>query len=482
MKAAQAISQEIELEKLLTTLMETAIANAGAQSGNLILCQDDNQWFVVIQADSKPKQVNTFREQAQGEQIQHLEIPLKRYQKIPQSLINLVRYTQKTAVFENLSSAAQFAGDRYVVTHQPKSVLCIPIIRQKKLIGILYLENNLTLGAFTLDRIEILQLLTSQAAISIENARLYQKNENYSQILESEVKRKTQALNQKAQDLEQALRTLQRTQAQLIQNEKMSSLGQLVAGIAHEINNPISFIEGNLSYTKSYIEEMISLLGLYQQEYSQPSSVIKGKCEEIDLDFLFEDVTKIIKSMESGSNRIRQIVLSLRNFSRLDESAIKAVDVHTGIESTLLILQNRLQGSENQKEIKIIKEYCHNLPKITCYPSELNQVFLNIINNGIDGIRDNPQSSEVPEIRIRTQGIDDGWISIGIANTDSTIPVNIQERIFEPFFTTKPVGSGTGLGLFVSYSIVQKHGGIVNVYSKPEEGTEFEIVLPLQCA
>ena len=499
MKAAQAISQEIELEKLLTTLMEIAIANAGAQSGHLILCRD-NKWLVVGRVQSETNQETTFQQQVYQEwvyqeqkddkkQTQTLEIPLEEYEKIPQSLIYSVGRTQETAVFENMSAEVKLTADKsrsygcgegYIITHQPKSVLCIPISQQGKLIGILYLENNLVIGAFTKDRVEILQLLASQAAISIENARLYQKTENYSQTLEIEVERKTKALNQKAQDLEQALKTLQQTQGQLIQNEKMSSLGQLVAGIAHEINNPISFIEGNLSYTKSYIEEIINLLGLYQQEYPQPSPVIKGKCEEIDLDFLFEDVTKIIKSMKSGSNRIKQIVLSLRNFSRLDESAIKAVDIHSGIESTLLILQNRLQGSENHREIKIIKEYCHNLPKITCYPSELNQVFLNIINNGIDAIRDNPQSNKAGEIRICTQGIDEGWISIGIANTDSTIPVNIQERIFEPFFTTKPVGRGTGLGLFVSYSIVQKHGGIMNVYSNPEDGTEFEIVLPLQ--
>ncbi|BAY27878.1 serine/threonine protein kinase with two-component sensor domain [Calothrix sp. NIES-2100] len=464
MKAAQAISQEIELEKLLATLMQIAIANAGAQIGHLVLRQDE-QWLIVAQADQQ--------------RAKTLEIPLDQSQELPQSLIYTVARTQETAVFENLSKAAQFAGDRYIIIHQPKSALCTPISRQGKLVGILYLENNLTVGAFSRDRIEILQLLTSQAAISLENARLYQQTENYSHTLEAEVELKTQALNLKAQDLEQTLKKLQQTQAQLIQSEKMSSLGQLVAGIAHEINNPVSFIKGNLTHTESYIEDMMRLLTLYQQEYPQPSPAIQAMSEEIDLDFLFEDVNQILESMKVGSDRISQIVLSLRNFSRLDEAEIKAVDLHSGMESTLLILQNRLQASENKPEIRVVKEY-GNLPLVTCSPSQLNQVFLNIINNAIDAIRDHPQSSENSEIRIRTEMIDSERLRIAIANTDSTIPESIQDRIFDPFFTTKPIGRGTGLGLFVSYSIIQQHDGTLTVRSHPAEGTEFEIMLPIR--
>ncbi|MHC5594742.1 MAG: trifunctional serine/threonine-protein kinase/ATP-binding protein/sensor histidine kinase [Nostoc sp.] len=463
MKAAQAISQEIELEKLLTILMQIAIANAGAQTSNLIIRQDE-QWLIVAQADQQ--------------KVKFLEIPLEKCQEIPQSLIYAITRTQETAVFENLSTVAQFASDRYIMTHQPKSVLCTPISHQGKLIGVLYLENNLTLGAFTSDRIEILQLLTTQAAISIENARLYQQTENYSHTLEAEVKRKTQALNQKAQDLESALQQLKQTQGQLIHSEKMSSLGQLVAGIAHEINNPVNFIKGNLTHTENYIADMMSLLTLYEQEYPQPSLAIQDKREKIDLDFLFEDANQILESMKVGSDRISQIVLSLRNFSRLDEAEIKAVDLHSGIESTLLILQHRLPASGNQPELHVIKEY-GNLPLVTCYPSQLNQVFLNIINNAIDAIRDNPERSKNPEIRIRTEVIDTKRLRIAIANTDSTIPMSLQNRIFEPFFTTKPIGRGAGLGLFVSYSIIQQHRGTLTVRSKPTEGTEFEIVLPI---
>ncbi|MBD2302910.1 ATP-binding sensor histidine kinase [Nostoc sp. FACHB-190] len=463
MKAAQAISQEIELEKLLATLMQIAIANAGAQVGYLFLLQNE-QLVVVAKANT--------------EQVTTLEVPLEESQNIPQSLIYAVARTQQTTVFENLSDSLQFAKDKYIITHQPKSVLCTPISRQGKLIGILYLENNLTIGAFTSDRIEILQLLTSQAAISVENARLYQQAENYAYTLEVEVERQTQALKQKAEDLEQTLTQLQQTQAQLIHSEKMSSLGQMVAGIAHEINNPVTFIQGNLNHTKNYIQDMMRLLNLYQQEYPQPNSAIQAMETEIELDFLLADANQTLESMKAGSDRISQIVLSLRNFSRLDEAEIKAVDLHSGIESTLLLVQHRLQKSANSPEIQVIKNY-GNLPLVTCYPSQLNQVFLNIINNAIDAIRAHPQNSEQPQIRIFTEVIENAKLKIAIANTHSFIPESLHNRIFEPFFTTKSVGQGKGLGLSVSYSIIQQHKGTLTVRSQPNTETEFEIVLPI---
>ena len=462
LKAGQALSKEIQLENLLTTLMQIAITTAGAETGYFILPQEQ-QWLVVAEANQNQAKV--------------LETLLEEYPELPHSLIYSVARHSKTVVFDNLSIAEQFAGDRYIITHQPQSVLCIPLNHQGKRVGILYLENNLTQGAFTQERVEVLNLLMSQAAISIENARLYQQTENYSQRLEIEVEKKTKDLNQKAQDLEKTLKQLKQTQAQLIHTEKMSSLGQMVAGIAHEINNPISFIKGNLTHTENYIEDLIALLTLYEQEYSNPSDEIKQLREDIDIDFLQEDVAKLINSMKVGSTRISQITQSLRNFSRLDEATIKIVDLHSGIESTLLILQNRLQAGKDQPEIKVIKEY-GDLPKISCNPSQLNQVFFNIITNGIDAIRDCSTISKNPEIRIRTEVIDDQQLRITIANSDSLIPREIQERIFDPFFTTKPIGKGTGLGLFVCYSIVKQHGGTLNVRSQPGKGTEFEMILP----
>ncbi|HEY9810635.1 MAG TPA: AAA family ATPase [Halomicronema sp.] len=466
-KAAQAISQEIKLEKLLAILMQIVIENAGAQTGHLILLQDE-EWLVVAECKEETKILRTT---------------LEEYPDLPHSLIYSVSRNQKTAVFDNFSISTQFAADQYLTTHQPKSVLCTPISRSGKLIGILYLENNLTVGAFTTERLEILQLFTSQAAISLENARLYQQTENYSQTLKAEVEIKTQDLNQKAHDLEQALKTLQQTQTQLIQSEKMSSLGQLVAGIAHEINNPVNFIKGNLIHTKSYLEDLNSLLTVYMQEYPDPTPAIIAKKEEIDINFLFQDLNKIIDSMTVGSLRISQIVQSLRNFSRLDEAKVKWVDIHSGLDSTLLILQNRLKGDDKFPEITVIKEYSP-LPLVKCYASELNQVFMNILSNAIDALIHGKKSStewnKQPTITIRTFIENSNYVVISIADNGLGIDHSLIHKIFDPFFTTKPVGSGTGLGLSISYSIiVEKHQGQLSCISVPQEGAEFIIKIPL---
>ena len=462
-RAAQAISQEIELEKLLATLMQITLANGAAQIGCLVLRQD-RQWLVVAQAAQKQTKI--------------LEIPLEQYQEIPQSLIYVVARTQATAVFDNLSTADQFAGDRYIIDRQPKSVLCTPIIRQGKVVGIVYLENNLTVGAFTNERVEILQTIAAQAAISIDNARLYKQIENYSQSLEAEVAQKTEDLSQKAFDLEQAFKNLQQTQAQLIQSEKMSSLGQLVAGIAHEINNPVTFIRSNLAHTEDYVKDLLILLDIYQQEYPEPSGVIQAKIEEMDLEFMWEDLIKILESMKAGSDRISQIIQSLRNFSRLDEADMKAVDLHTGIESTLLILQTRLRQSDGKSEIQVIKEY-GNLPNVICYASEINQVFLSIISNAIDALQSINKTEKNPVITIQTEVIEKDRVRIKITDNGAGIPANIQSQIFDPFFTTKPVGSGTGLGLSVSYGIVKKHGGKLTCNSRVGDGTELAIEIPI---
>ncbi|MFB2834885.1 AAA family ATPase [Floridanema evergladense] len=463
MKAAQAISEEIELEKLLTTLMQIVLASAGAQTGFLVIDRQ-TEWVVVARANQN--------------HTENLQIPLAECQELPQSLIYSVIRSQTTAVFDNLSLSEQLMSDRYIITHQPKSALCIPISKQGKLIAILYLENNLTEGAFTSDRIETLQLLTSQAAISIENARLYQQVENYSHTLEAEVARKTEELSQKATDLEQTLQNLQQTQAQLIQSEKMSALGQLVAGIAHEINNPVTFIHGNLPHIENYLKNLLSLLEIYQQEYPQDNSVIKAKIEEIDLDFIWKDAIKILQSMKVGSERIEQIILSLQNFSRLNESQTKSVDLHKGIDSTLLILQSRFQNSDDRPKIQVIKEY-GNLPLVACYASEMNQVFLNIISNAIDALEEVSKTNKNPSIKIQTEVREKEWVRIAIADNGNGIPAHIQKRIFEPFFTTKPVGSGTGLGLSVSYAIVKKHGGQLICDSPVGRGAKFVIEIPI---
>ncbi|MEO0768247.1 MAG: GAF domain-containing protein, partial [Cyanobacteria bacterium J06649_4] len=463
MRAAQAISQEIELEKLLETLLQIAIVNAGAQRGHLLLVHEKD-WQVVASADDQQAQV--------------LETELASYEFLPQRLIYDVARTKETAVFENLSQDSRFSADPYINRYQPKSVLCLPTSCKGQLVGILYLENNLSTGAFTRDRIEVLQLLASQAAISIENARLYRATENYSQTLEVEVANKTEnlrqqaeALDHKARDLEQTLTQLRQTQAQLIHSEKMSSLGKMVAGVAHEINNPVNFIQANLEYTGDYIEDLMDLLALYHRDYPQPTAAIQEKREEIDLEFLSKDIHLMLESMTVGSKRIRDIVLNLKSFSRLDESGVKAVDLHEGIESTLALLETRLKGEGQASEINIVKHY-GQLPLVTCEANQLNQVFLSILGNAIDAIQGRDQDcssptpspvADPPTITIRTETTAQEEVEIIFENNGELIPPEIQAKIFDPFFTTKPVGSGVGLGLSVSYSIIKRHGGLLTV-------------------
>ncbi|MGH1396283.1 MAG: sensor histidine kinase [Trichormus sp.] len=280
--------------------------------------------------------------------------------------------------------------------------------------------------------------------------------------------------------LEQTIKQLQITQAQLIQSERMSSLGNLVAGIAHEINNPIGFIYSNINHTQESISILLELIAAYQSEYPQPSSLLQQKIAEADLNFLEKDTAKMLNSMKSGSERIRNIVLSLRNFSRLDESSKKSVDLQEGIENTLLILQHRLQATETLPEIKLIREY-QALPEVNCYASQLNQVFMNILNNAIDALRVTSSNIFQPTITIKTEVISsENAVKISIIDNGVGIDEATLSQIFDPFFTTKPVGSGTGLGLSISYQIVvEQHSGKLNCISAPREGAKFEIEIPI---
>ncbi|WP_445250432.1 PAS domain S-box protein [Microcoleus sp. OTE_8_concoct_300] len=291
---------------------------------------------------------------------------------------------------------------------------------------------------------------------------------------------------EKARDLESALLELQATQTQLIQTEKMSSLGQLVAGIAHEINNPVNFIHANIDYLNQYTKQLLDLVTLYEQEYPEPNSKIVDRIQEIDLDFMAEDLRKVVGSMQVGTERIRQIVLSLRNFSRLDESAMKPVDIHAGIESTLLILQHRLKSHDSSPEIEVIKEF-GKLPLVECYASQLNQVFMNIIANGIDAIEERYQKLSVPRsetpsgrIAICTRVTAQNTVMVEISDNGTGMPQGIVDRIFNPFFTTKAVGKGTGLGMSIAHSIVvEKHNGKIECISSIGCGTTFQIEIPI---
>ncbi|MCC5643078.1 PAS domain S-box protein [Nostoc sp. CHAB 5824] len=306
-------------------------------------------------------------------------------------------------------------------------------------------------------------------------------------------------IKQQAEDLETALQKLQRTQMQLVQSEKMSALGQLVAGIAHEINNPVSFIYGNLTHANEYIQDLVRLLQLYQQQYPQPLTPIQELETEIDLEFLIKDLFKLLDSMKIGTQRIREIVLSLRNFSRMDEAEMKEVNIHEGIDSTLMILEHRIKATPDRPAIQVIKEYS-NLPLVECYAGQLNQVFMNILANAIDALEESfvvchtlreaeAASTSLafsstgqmisPQIHIRTQLLEPNKVIILIADNGPGMSKEVKQRLFDPFFSTKPIGKGTGMGLSICYQIIsKKHGGTLECLSQLGNGAEFVITIP----
>ncbi|MEG4940986.1 GAF domain-containing protein [Microcoleus sp. F4-D5] len=390
---------------------------------------------------------------------------------------------------------------------QVRGSLIVPISKDSHFWGLLIVHECSGPRVWQTAEQELLENLATQAAIAIHQAELYQESLNAAA-----------ADRAKAQQLAKTLTELHNTQAQLIQTEKMSSLGQLVAGVAHEINNPVNFIYGNLSHASEYTEDLLNLVELYRQHYPNPDPEISECSEAIDIEFLAEDLPKILGSMKVGVDRIRQLVVSLRNFSRTDQTEKKAVDIHEGIENTLLILQHRLKAKSDRSTVEIIKEY-GNLPLVECYASSLNQVFMNLIGNALDALEMGQKERVInlsfkaasaaathlssqkmavesgdinatteclipdlasPCIRIRTELIDEKTVGICIADNGHGIPKELISHIFNPFFTTKPVGRGTGLGLSISYQIVvEKHQGVLKCISVPGHGTEFWIEIPL---
>ncbi|MDJ0618208.1 MAG: PAS domain S-box protein [Calothrix sp. MO_192.B10] len=362
--------------------------------------------------------------------------------------------------------------------------LSLPIHTQSGEIGAFGCVNSTSSRPWQDSEISLLLAAADQVAIAINQAELYKQSRTAAQLAQ-----------EKAQTLEKTLKELQATQAQLIQSEKMSSLGQLVAGIAHEINNPVNFIHGNINHASQVTQDLLGLVKMYQEYYPDPVPEIESEIEAVDLEFICDDLPKLLTSMRMGTDRIRQIVLSLRNFSRLDQAEMKAVNIHEGIDSTLLLLQNRLKAQPERMEIQVIKEY-GDLPLVQCYAGQLNQVFMNLLANAIDSLEElmeNPQQSNnpsllavknfqefVPQIRIITEAKDQLAL-IRIADNGLGMTAEVKQRLFDPFYTTKPVGKGTGMGLSISYSIiVEKHRGQLQCISEPGKGAEFVIAIPLE--
>jgi len=614
-KASGAIYSEIVLEKLLKKLLHIILENAGAQKGCIIL-ERDGQLFVEV-SDTNRMTSAIFQD----------SMLLENSSDIPISIVKYVGITQQPLVLSDASQEIMYQSDIYIQNYQPKSILCAPILYQSKLIGIVYLENNLAIGAFTRDRLELLQLLTAQAAIAIENARLYareqhksrqltesletlqqfqvelvQKEQQYRSIFETVadglslmeletgkviatnpalcqifgysqeeflhlspadytvpeylhlfaefqqtvskrqeftcqtvIKRKDgtlcdievksnffeydgqphalvinrdisdrkraetalqtseSQLRQKAEDLEAILVQLQQTQAQLVQTEKISQLGQLVAGVAHEVNNPVSFISGNLHHAKDYISDLISLVQVYQDNFPDPGQQVLDEIEAIEFEYLVEDLPKMIDSMKLGTDRIRDIMQSLRNYSRTDGIEKKPANIHEGIDTTLMILSHRLKANSDRPTIKVIKNY-GELPNIECYPGQLNQVFMNLIANAIDALEESNFGKTYKQIESNpnvitistsvansSEKLENDTVKIRIADNGFGMQKHIKDQLFTPFFTTKAEGKGTGLGLPICHDIItKKHRGSLECVSAPGMGTEFAIAIPVR--
>ncbi|MEG4321684.1 MULTISPECIES: AAA family ATPase [unclassified Microcoleus] len=453
-KASQALSSEIELAKLLAALMSVVMENAGATKAVLLLIKEGN---IAIEAVASLK-----------ENVISISVPLSGSEVVPAAAIDYVKRTLTTVVLDNAAAQNDFIADRYLMEQNTKSLLCAPILHLGKLIGLLYLENNLTIGAFTQDRTEVIQLLCAQAAISLENARLYQQSQDY------------------AQQLERSLLDLQQAQLQLVQSEKMSALGNLVAGVAHEINNPVGFINGNIDEATTTINDVINHLKLYQEKLPNPGEEIEQDAEDIDLEYALADLPKMLSSMKVGCDRIRGISTSLRTFSRADKDYKVPFNIHDGIDSTILILKHRLKANEHRPAIEVVTDY-GNLPQIECFPGQLNQVFMNLLSNAIDALDESSQGRSFDRIeanpnciRVRSGLEGDRHIKITIADNGAGMTEEVKQRIFDHLFTTKAVGKGTGLGLAIARQIVvETHGGKLSCNSAVGEGTEFAIVLPV---
>ncbi|MDZ8185750.1 MAG: AAA family ATPase [Nostoc sp. ChiSLP02] len=463
-KASQTLSSEIELEKLVSTLLHVALENAGADKCVLLLSENGR---LLVQAIANIENSATLLNPQPMEES--LEIPL--------SPINTVKRSLQPLVIVDAIVHPRFSNDAYIQEHQPRSILCSPILHQGKLLGILYLENNHSIGAFTDDRVDILNLLCTQAAISLENARLYQQSQHLYQ----------QSLHY-SQQLERSLQEVQQMQLKLVQNEKMSALGNLVAGVAHEINNPVGFISGNIEPAKDYVQDLLGLINLYQEKFPDPGSEIEDEIEAIDLEYLREDLPQLLDSMNLGANRIRSISNSLRTFSRTDKDYKVPFNIHDGIDSTILILRHRLKANELRPAIEVIKNY-GALPPIECFAGQLNQVFMNLLANAIDALEESNLGKSIEAIAakpncitIQTNVTQSGdGVVIRIADNGVGMSPQVKQKVFDHLFTTKAVGKGTGLGLAIARQIVvEAHDGTIEVDTTLEDGTEFVVTLPIK--
>ncbi|BAY15489.1 two-component sensor histidine kinase [Anabaenopsis circularis NIES-21] len=406
------------------------------------------------------KKTNIFETLAEIGANSYLQHPIK----LGEGIIGDIVQMGRGEIINNIVSYPRFIGEQ----KQFNSLICVPLNVEERVVGAIIIGSETAIN-YTNRDLKLLSILAMQAGVAIEKALLYEQSCEAAKIAQIQ-----------AQQLQTTLHELQQTQAQLIQSEKMSSLGQLVAGIAHEINNPVNFISGNISHAQQYVDDLLRLVHIYQDNCEYIPE-IHDLTEEIDLDFLSKDLPKLIGSMSLGIKRVREIVVSLRNFSRTEQAQMTVADIHEGIDSTLLILNNRLKTSCGKLGIEVIKNY-DVLPLVECYPSQLNQVFMNIIANAIDAL----DGQEKEGIITISTSLENGkiltnspYIVVWIQDNGSGMSQDVRDRLFEPFFTTKPIGKGTGLGMPICRKIIEKHNGKIECFSEPGQGTTFCIQIPI---
>ncbi|WGV24422.1 sensor histidine kinase [Halotia branconii] len=379
-------------------------------------------------------------------------------------IIGHIVQSNRAEIINNVQADPRLKGEENL-----GALICVPLRAKERVLGAIAIGTSKT-DSYTAEHLKLVSIFASQTAIAIEKALLFE------QSTQAAIQAKAQTTK-----LQQALQDLQLAQTQLIQSEKMSSLGQLVAGVAHEINNPVNFICGNLKYVAEYANDLLHLLQDYQKFLPVAPPDLQSELDAIDVEFIMQDLPKMLDSMKLGSDRIVEIVKSLKNFSRHDEAQMKTVNIHDGIEGTLMILHHRLKAATNRPAIEIVKDYA-KLPLIECYPGQLNQVFMNILANAIDALEEGMDNKQIstPQICIHTEAIDEHWVVIRITDNGPGMNEEIIRHIYDPFFTTKDIGKGTGLGMAISYQIVvDRHGGVLKCHSQPSKGTEFWIQIPV---
>ncbi|MBU7586965.1 MAG: HAMP domain-containing protein [Nostoc sp. TH1S01] len=509
------VGADIHLLKLSSFLRRLDISHFGQvfileRNGMLIANSSRQETFVVVKGEVKRIKATESPDPAVQNTAKQIESKFKGFYLITEPQKLQLKFQKETNFVYVTPWRDQYGLDWLVVVSVPEKafmakistntqitiLLCLGALVIASIIGYLtsswviqpILRINRASQAMALGNLEqsvnVSQIEELNTLSQSFNYMAEQLRQSFTALAASKAELEDR-VEERTAELKTTLSELQRTQAQVIQNEKMSSLGQLVAGVAHEINNPVNFIHGNITHLHEYTQGLVKILYLYQERYPSEDPEIQALAEELDLDFLMEDLQKILPSMKMGTERIRKIVLSLRNFSRMDEADFKAVDIHEGIESTLLILQYRLKEKPDYPGIEVIRDY-GNLPLVECYAGQLNQVLMNILVNAIDALEEsflNSQNStpKQPQITIRTTAIDTQWIEIAIADNGPGMSEQVKNRIFDPFFTTKPVGKGTGMGMAISYQIItEKHHGKLDCFSTPGEGTEFRIQIPVK--